>query len=227
MFDKSMAITLNGTKLLLVEGSSDKAFFDNLLKERNVQGFDVFCPKNADKTLGGEDAIKHLLKALPLSKDFYKIEKIIIVTDADCDSSQKFNKFQQLLNNTDKISGTNDKYPVPTAPYEFATSASNLSVAVMTLPLYESTGAMESICLAAAMPIFPVEMECINNFVSCISAHQWSPQKLAKLKLRSLISTQYKKNPDLPTTYLWIEAPEIVPLESEVFDPLIEYLKQV
>lgn len=222
-----MPIDIHNKKLLIVEGASDKKFFINLMKNRNIQGFDVFCPWDMGKKHEGEDSIIHLLNALPMNRNFFKVEKIIIVIDADNNSDEKFNKFKSIVTKTKEFSGTNEKYPVPNAPNLLAPSPKGLSVAILTLPYSESEGAMETLCFRAAITKFPEVKNCINIFANCAGVEEWSPQKRDKFKLRSFISMKCQKNPDLPTTYLWDDNPDIVPLDADVFNSLADYLRVV
>lgn len=222
-----MPIKITCKKLILVEGSSDKAFFEKLLENRNIEGFNVFSPWDMGTKLEGEDSIKHLLDTLPIQRGFDAIERILVVVDSDTDPVEKFNKFKKLLSETKVLSGRTGRYPEPITPNIFESSGNGLSVAIMTLPCSSSTGAMETLCLQAAMPQFPAAANCIDAFVTCAGADLWSPQKLAKFRLRSLISTQHDKNPDLPTTYLWDCAPNIVPLSSAAFDVLADFLNNI
>jgi hypothetical protein len=218
-----MALTFNCEKLIVVEGGSDKALFKGLLANRDITGFDVICPWDMEQGLEGEDAIRQLLDALPVNRNFVKLKKILIVVDSDDDPVAKFGKFVSVLNNTRPFSG-NCRYPVPNAPNELASVAGSPQVAIMLLPSSTSCGAMETLCWDAAIPNHKSIQACIEAFASCVGADKWAPQKLAKFKLRSLISTQYQSNPDLPTTKLWDKAPDIVRLDSAAFTPLSDYL---
>ena len=218
-----MAITLSCEKLIVVEGGSDKALFNGLLNNRNIIGFDVLCPWDMEKGLEGEDAIRHLLDAIVISRNFEKLQKILIVIDSDDNPDDKFKKFQAVLSKTKPFSDGN-RYPIPNNPNEFSPAGGGLQVAIQLLPTPQATGAMETLCWNAAIAHCQSVQSCIDEFANCVGAHNWSPQKLAKFKLRSLISTQHQSNPDLPTTYLWEQAPTIVPLESNIFDPLAEFL---
>ncbi|SFF12905.1 DUF3226 domain-containing protein [Nitrosomonas sp. Nm166] len=222
-----MPIHVSNKKLLIVEGKSDKAFFRNLLQKRNIQGFDIFYPGDSDSNLEGEDAIKQFLDALPIIRNFNVIEKIIIVVDADNDSNKKFEKFKRILTETKEHPTGNERYPVPNCLNSLSTSKNGLSVAIVTLPYDESTGAMETLCWRAAMSKFSEFEDCINTFVDCAGVKSWSPQKRDKFKLRSYISIKCEKNPDIPVTNLWKHNPNIVPLESEVFNPLVNYLEKI
>jgi uncharacterized protein DUF3226 len=217
-------IILNASKLILVEGSSDKAFFQALLKNRGINDFEVNSPWDMGNNEEGEDAIKILLDLLPVHPNFENVKKIIIVVDSDNDPIEKFRKFQAIIQNTNVFSGKSEKYPVPTSLKNFASANNCPDVAVVLLPDSNTNGAMETLCLQAAIPNYPKISTCIDNFVNCINANEWSPQKNSKLKLRTLISSQYPKNPDLPTTRLWEVAPDIVPLNSPIFDNLANFL---
>lgn len=222
-----MAIKITCEKLILVEGSSDKALFENLLSIREIQGFNVFSPWDMGTKLEGEDSIKHLLDALPVHREFDSVKKILIVIDSDNDPAEKFTKFQNLLSETKDFSGRIGRYPIPVNPDIFASSENSPSIAITTLPCNNATGAMETLCLQAAFEKSSDTAHCIEAFSYCAGTHEWSPQKLAKFKLRALISTMHTKNPDLPTTYLWECAPHIVPLNSTVFDALAKFLKEI
>ncbi len=221
-----MALTFSCEKLIIVEGGSDKAFFKGLLTNRNISGIDVICPWDMENGLEGEDAIKQLLNAIVIHKNFLRLKKILIVVDSDDDPRSRFEKFKTVLSKTNPFSG-NRKYPVPNNADEFASAEGSPQVAIKLLPTSNASGAMETLCWDAAILNYQSIQPCIEAFSKCVGADKWLPQKLAKFKLRSLISTQYPTNPDLPTTRLWEKAPEIVPLESKSFDQLAVYLSNL
>lgn len=217
MSDKSSR-KLTNTKLIIVEGRSDEALFKNLLLTRGLTGFDVWCPENG----GGEDNIIHVLNGVIADPNFPRLEKILIVVDSDENGIDKLSKFQQIIRNCNTIDGDN-RYPVPTALCEFASNPNVPSIAIKVLPTQDN-GAMESLCWEAGLEGKVDLVNCIDAFVECCNFQDWTPQKIAKLKLRLLISAQFSQNPDLPTTRLWDVAPEIVPLQASVFDDIVQYL---
>ena len=188
-----MPIKINSSKLILVEGLSDKEFFKGLLTNRSINGFEVYAPWDMGKKEEGEDAIKILLNLLPLDPNFEKVKKILIVVDSDNSPTDKFAKFQKIIRDTDAFSGRTEKYPVPTNLSAFASAVNCPEVAIMLLPNDTTNGAMETLCLQAALPKLPDIATCIDAFVTCIDADNWSPQKNSKLRLRALISSQHSK----------------------------------
>ncbi len=198
-----------------------------LLSKRDITGFDVCCPMDHDGKLGGEDAIRELLDGISFDKNFGRLEHLILMIDADDDPVAKFSKMQSVLQKTQPISNSGLRYPVPTAVDTFVSVAGAPSVAITLLPGGGRAGAMESLCWQAGVTDHQELVKCINEFGNCVGISGWLPQKQDKFKLRCLITGANQTNPDLPTTQLWNEVPELVPVDSAVFDALASFLKSI
>lgn len=216
---------LGNPHLIICEGMSDKAFFTHLLATRAIFDFDVRCPWEMQKGLEGEDGIVELLKAITMDRNFNLLKLILIFVDADDNPTLRFSKFQDALRNGAPTG--HPPYPVPNAPGVIAISTNAPATVIQLLPEHNSPGAMETLCWNAGKQKNNVIETCVNQFASCIGANEWLPQKYDKFRLRSLISANAPKNPDLPITYLWDEMPKLVPLESAVFDQLANFLVQI
>lgn len=222
-------IQITKSKLLIVEGHSDRIMIGSLLSKRIIPDIDVLCPASMGGMLEGEDAIIQLLDAVAGSRGFSRLERLVLLVDSDDNPQEKFQKMQAVLRATTplKIGGSLIRYPVPEALGTFANETSTPSVAISLLPSDGQVGAMESLCWQAGSAARQDISACISEFGDCIGIGQWLPQKQDKFKLRCLISSACSVNPDLPTTKLWEKVPDLVPLDSPVFDPLAAFLQSI
>jgi hypothetical protein len=220
-------IRLKENKLLIVEGKSDRAMITALLSKHDIAGIDVFSPFDHNGTLGGEDAIRQLLDGIAADRNFGRLERLVLLVDADEDPGGKLTKMQNILRSTQPVTSAGLRYPVPTALDTFVGATGVPSIAVSLLPGGGQLGAMESLCWQAGSAPNNRLIECITAFGDCVGIADWSPQKRDKFKLRCLITSACAVNPDLPTTNLWTEVPELVPLDSPVFDPLVAFIRAI
>lgn len=222
-------IRITKPKLLIVEGHSDREMIGSLLSTRAIPDIDVLCPASMGGMLEGEDAIRQLLDAIAGSSGFGRLERLVLLVDSDDNPQEKLKKMQDVLRATTplNIAGSSGRYPVPDAVGIFANEASMPSVAISLLPSDGQVGAMESLCWQAGSALRQDLSACIVEFGNCVGVGQWLPQKQDKFKLRCLISSACSVNPDLPTTKLWEKAPDLVPLNSPVFDPLAAFLQSI
>jgi hypothetical protein len=222
-------IQITKRKLLVVEGHSDRKMIGSLLSDRVIPDIDVLCPSSMGGMLEGEDAIKQLLDAIAGARGFSRLERLVLLVDSDDSPQEKFKKMQDVLRATTSlnIDGGSVRYPVPDALGIFANAPSMPSVAISLLPSNDQVGAMESLCWQAGSALRQDLSACIAEFGDCVGIGKWLPQKQDKFKLRCLISSACVVNPDLPTTKLWEKVPDLVPLNSPVFDPLTAFLKGI
>ena len=227
-----MPLKLTQRKLIVVEGLSDKAFLEAFLPQRGLDHFDVFAPWEMGNRLEGKDAIPNLLDAIQTQRTFWSlpVEKVVVLVDSDEDPAAAFAQTQAALR---KIAPALDNakqaldWPIPAAPDTPASTAGMPDVVIRLMPDSQHSGAFETLCWEAGISANPNHAACIQAFADCVDTSAWLPQKQSKFLLRALVSASAPKNPDLPTTKLWEKMPNLVPVNSTVFDSLAAFLAAI
>ncbi len=204
--------------LVVVEGPGDAEFFRHLIRCRGLAAkFHVRCPRDADGVSGGGNTrFRQALDAFGVIPGFDDLEAVIVATDADDDPTVAFANAQQQIRSTAK------GLVAPAAP--LVEGSGRPRVSVMVVPWVGEPGNLETLCAVAAAAAFPREADCADQFEACTGVAEWPVAKRSKVRLRSIISSAYQRNPDLSLARLWREDPGLVPLDHECFDRIAKYL---
>ena len=176
-------ISIEQSRLLLVEGSDDEWFFRRIMERRLLSGVQIFQYSQIG-TLGD-----FLTDVLLLNPDVSSVNAIGIVRDADTSYHQAF----QSLGGSCRLAGL----PVPSAPLTYAEGSltdSTIRVVTYVMPDNSSQGDLEALCLqaireAAAMP-------CVDHFFDCLQSIGHVPRQESKARLRAFLSANLD-NPNL------------------------------
>ncbi len=205
--------------VLICEGWHDEEFFLHLIRERGIApNFDVRACENITAGYEGIDSLTDALNALPAISGFQNVEAILIAADNDLDPAKAFTKISELI----KASLPQQPYAVPSTP--FTKAGTNPVVVVMMIPWLNVKGSLDTMCLEAAMKKAPAIASCVEKFAKCAKTNEWPITKQAKMKLRSLISAAYDKNPYLPPSWVWKNNTSLVPLSDPVFNQVASFL---
>lgn len=197
-------VTIELPKMLLVEGDSDRRFFEALLGKlstaRTVQV----------ESFGGKYGLRGFLRLLQNSPEYSTIESLGITRDADESSRAAFQSIRDILTSAGLDAPTEPNLPTRGKP----------RVSVFILPDCESRGMLETLCLSAVAD--DAAMACVDTYLKCLEAS-------AKLQLKSPEKTRAhaflasRERPELRVG----EAAEAGhwPLESPVFAPLKSFLR--
>jgi hypothetical protein len=97
----------------------------------------------------------------------------------------------------------------------------------MLIPL-NCLGALETICADAIIGKMPWIAACLNSYLSCgeIGALNWRPEKRDKARLQCLVAALNEDDPNKGLQYLFHVDPPVIPMESEVFLPIVDMIKR-
>jgi hypothetical protein len=201
--------------LLLCEGASDAALFRELLRVRGAPQIHV----QAAGDLGngsGRDFFGKALQGASVGTGFEKIKHVIIATDNDDDQTVSFERVR------DQIASTG-KFPVPVAPGLRAEGSP--SVTIVMVPPDAIIGSLESLIYLTAATVNAENAAVVEGFAAQTGVPLWSPQKQAKMKVRSFLACTHEAHPDIGLGYLWSQdAGHLVPLDHVAFDQLYNVL---
>lgn len=191
----------NKSIVILVEGKTDKIFFEELIKfigrENDFQVVDI----------KGKDKLKNIIKF----SDFSLVKILVVVQDADNDPKRAF----QSIRDTLKSLG----FFIPSRPYEI--SDGNLKTAIIILPDEDKEGDLESLIVEHLK--IRQEFSCVEGFVDCAKSFNIDLKKLSKAKLYAYISITSEPDANFDT---FIKK-KIIDFNDERFKKLIDFIKSL
>ena len=206
-----MPETLTREHLIVGEGDADRAFFNALLQERKIDGFQVLAPAG-----GRQFGVR--LRAIRGATGFKHVKTILLVADNDIDPTASF---QQVRAEIRAAGG----YGVPDAVLQPATAQNHPSVRIMMLPRAGQPGCLETIVLESLLIEVPTLRECLNDYLKCTPAVGWDQSKQAKMRLQCLIAATCKVDPNCSLTHLWSSKKKLRQLLTYApFDEITEIL---
>jgi hypothetical protein len=205
--------------LVVCEGMSDVRFVCELLEHKGITTCGVGCP--SDKGLGGGsgfDAIPEYLsgvKVITIGRDM--LRGLLIMADADDEPAKRFSALQQAL--------TDAGFPAPEKPFMILKKDS-FRVAIYLVPKEGENGTLDCLLLEAALKNNPKMGVCLDAFCDCTGrVKSWTQNKQCKMKLSALVAASCEKNPWASAAIMWSEEGCPVPIDSDCFVAIANFLK--
>lgn len=159
--------------LILVEGPSDKFFFECFCEKQNFENIDFICVE-------GKPNFSKQIKALKLSSNFDAVVKSLgIIRDSDDNQVGSFQSIGDALRSAGM--------PVPSAPMEIA--GEEIRVCSLLLPGNGRPGELEDLIIESWKDD-PVS-ECVDEYFKCVERKKrYLPRKLSKAKVQVYLGSQ-------------------------------------
>jgi hypothetical protein len=160
---------IKSKKILGVEGTDEKNFFDALLKYMGIMDFDI-------REVGGKDRFKDKLPALRIVPGFSNadgspfVTHLAIVRDKNSD-----NAFKSVVGILKK-----EGFTPPNKHGQF--SNGNPKVGIFIMPGEIEGTMLEDLCLKT-VENYPA-MKCVNEFATCVSDLESKPKNISKAKVQ-------------------------------------------
>jgi Protein of unknown function (DUF3226) len=200
--------------LIVGEGPDDAAFFRALIEARKIpKRFHIACP-NYYLGDGGFDRLAETVAALKVLPGSENLRGILVVCDRDNDPIARLSDLKAQFVDRKMNPPASDLIKGPDNP----------SLVFMMLPWGAQEGVLETICWDIASETFPIEANCVSQYLSCTNSKTGTISKLSKTQLRCLLAALYPKNPSLSLTFLWDDCPQIVPLAGKQLDSIATFL---
>jgi hypothetical protein len=189
-------------------------FIAELLEHGRVDVCNVGCP--TQKHFGdGKDAIPKYLKAIATDKK--GLRGVLVVVDADDDPNGNFEAMADALEDA--------TFTRPRKPFTLEES-NGIRVGVFLMPKENQNGTLEDLLLEAVFKTSPKARDCVGKFADCVGhVNAWTPNHQAKMKLSSLIAAYCEDNPWCSLSYVWSNKGNPIPINSDCFTPLADFLK--
>lgn len=157
---------------MLVEGWSDKHFFDAFVEFLGLTGIQVMA-------IGGKTELPAYLSVLRISPNFSKVRKLTIIRDSDSDPGGAFQSVCAHLSNAG--------LPVPCEVGDF--TEGTLKTCVYLMPRKGAAGSLEDLCLEAVSS--RPEMQCVDSFFSCLKTRGGSyPRNESKARVQAFLASK-------------------------------------
>jgi hypothetical protein len=167
-----MTIQITRPRLLVVEGTEERLFFEALIRHMGLPDIQVL-------PIGGKTNLRRNLKALVLSPGFADVVSLGVVRDADEDPAAAFQSIRDAL---EAVS-----LPVPTTP--LSPTGENPRVTIMILPAENKPGALEDLCLRSVAG--DPAAACVENYFQCLQKQGLrAPQNLSKAWVQAFLASR-------------------------------------
>jgi len=164
-----MSNIIRQKKVLAVEGKDEVNFFNELLKDTGITGFEI-------RDVGGKQQFKSKLPALVRMSGFSNVEVLAIIRDANNDANAAFKSIKNILR----------KEGLKPATEVARFSKGKPKIGIFIMPGNSDAGMLEDLCLKT-VENHPA-MKCVNPFVDCISKLKESPNNTAKAKAQAYLA---------------------------------------
>lgn len=207
-----MPIEIAQPKIIICEGVSDVAFFEELFAVRQLAGFQAL-------SANGKGGFRDSLIALSGATGFATLSGVLLVGDCDVDPAGGFINIRDQISEAG-VCGT------PVRPANTVTQPGAPAVAVLMLPWLDRMGCLETLLVEAARLENPEVARCVDEYATCSGANGWNESELPKMKLQSVISAICRSDPVTALRYLWKRPEVVAPLRSACFDQVTDYLRR-
>jgi hypothetical protein len=208
--------------VIVGEGYGDVCFVDELLTFHNISNCSVGCPsRQTEKKKNGRNELDNYLAGIAIvrtNKDSTPLAGILIILDADTDPDGQFELAVDAL--------TENGFPSPKNPY-VVEEYDGFRVAAYLHPAKGRTGTLEHILLDAALKATPTFEKCLEAFADCTGAIPGATEnQQAKMKLSALVGARCTENPWASDAMIWHSKGNPVPIQSDCFDALANFIKE-
>jgi hypothetical protein len=209
-------------RVILCEGSSDKAVLSKLIEIRSLSGIQVYFPHGANDETGGMSKFgQSLLGNTVANTNFGVVTSVLLIADKDDDSARNFSDIQSQL--------SQNGFGVPDKELTFVKSPGKLPmVGVMMIPIDDTVGNLETLCMPAIDEQYSALVPTFNDYYSASNAVNWSKQgNKAKMKIQCLLAASIEKNPYSTLSTLFTRNKEFhFSLNHECFDSIAKFLEE-
>lgn len=201
---KGPHLTIIKNKLLIVEGPSDKMFFEKFLSRSNIAEVQV-------EHYGGISRLGAFLRALTATPGFRQVTSLGLVRDADDNPQGAFDSLRNSLESA--------KLPVPSQP--MIMQLGNPQVATLILPDHTRPGMLETLCIEAVAND-PVT-SCVEAYLDCIVRSGITINNRPKAFIQAFLASR----PEAGLLLGQAAQRNYFPWESSAFDHIREFLQQL
>ncbi|MGE0717014.1 MAG: DUF3226 domain-containing protein [Alphaproteobacteria bacterium] len=203
-------------KVILCEGSEDKAFLHRLIIDRGLGRFhvmDTAIQRNSfGGRRGGNTKFGTRLDSFRYIENYNIVRDILIITDKDDDPDRSFSNLRTSL---DKV-----KIAAPARPMEPSDGLPRITIAM--IPIENDVGCLETMLIDALRESNRNLAAHVDQFRALVCARNWLPLYQDKLWTQSMISASVPKDPFI-SLRAFIQDPKMhpfLPIGHPIFNSL-------
>lgn len=199
--------------LILCEGEEDKAFLSELIRLRGLPEFQI-------EFAGGWTKYgTHLNKIKEVESFKQNVKVVLVISDCDDDSRKQFNRVCRNIT-------SDSDFGVPRNPQEKSVIKNGMPpIVILMIPIDEKTGGLEGTILKAAYSRFRVKTK-LETFIGTMPSGKWKRNPKDKARIRCLIATTCKEDPNTTLRWLWKRKPCYhFPVTHKSLDRLADFLQ--
>lgn len=221
--------------VLLVEGHTDRKFFETMLEGLDgMPDMAIPWPKAAvdadtrpHEDFHGCDSFHLMLTALKqrIRLGIAAPKGVLIVADAQDNRRKTFQNVRAQIRKANAASGA-EAFPLPAAPLELARGAGRMpSVEVMLIPL-SGPGGLETMFVEYLRRQRRGVHKAAHAYLTTapVDISKWNAEKRSKAHLQCIIAGTHKRNPALPAHRFFSGRHRIIDPGAPLFRPIRERL---
>jgi Protein of unknown function (DUF3226) len=211
-------------RFALCEGNEDAALVRGLIatKSRHISPFDVSPVNDLAEGAKGNSGFEIAAIGADGISGFEGISDIVVISDNDDDPTASFANVRAQLERAKMEGNLQYDWAIPTEPAIALSGAP--SVSIWMWPEAGQPGCLETVLWRIVEQKYQQEAACVDAALACAQADQWPISKRDKARIRCFISLRHRKNPALPLSLVWRDAPAIFPLSNAAFNPIAHFL---
>jgi hypothetical protein len=204
--------------LVVCEGFGDVQFISALLSHLQITNCNVGCPSTRGGHGSGKSGIKKYLEAVAaaIAAGRAELKGILVVGDADENEVTAFGLLAGAIENAG--------FDRPTQP--FTTIGKPTKVAAYVMPGTNRKGTLEHLLWDAVIKQSPHVDGCVVTFSTCVGDKitAATENQKAKMKMSALVGVSCPGNPWASPAMMFSDAGNPVPIDSDVFKHLSEFI---
>lgn len=179
---------LAGPSLLIGEGAADAKFFEALISDRGIPGYQT-------GSLDGKDSFQSNLEALKASADLAKLKLVVLVRDSDDDQAAAFASICRQVSDAG--------YGVPQAPQVRGPSKSSLPPVIVLLLPQASPGCLETLIYQVLKVKYADVAAEVEQLASRVPTGRCEISKRSKALVAYMIASVCVDDPGCAVSYMW------------------------
>jgi hypothetical protein len=210
------------TRFVLGEGYEDASFVRALVAARGGHlSFDV-SPTIDIGEVGGDSGFENaVIRCEPIT-GFTEVSDVVILSDNDDDPAASFANVCDQIENARNNGDLARNWGQATTPVN--KTAGDPSMSIWMWPSDGQNGCLETLLWQVVQNTQAKNAACVDAALQCSGADKWPTSKLDKARIRCFLSLVCRKNPGITLGTLWRDAPNLIPLNRNEFDPFYDFL---
>jgi hypothetical protein len=211
---------------IICEGRADSAFFNALMRNRNIQNCEADCARtdNDQKRCAGKSGITDTLQGLKGFADTHpgKLRGVLLAIDTDVDEEDA------LHDTVEAIKKVTPKIACPTKFLEVrhGKTETDFSIAILGIPWLDRKGNLETLLFDSVQTTHADIIPPLNEFcLATQSRHQdWDAGLESKMKLRCTLACSYRPDPSLSLSFMLEGHDHPFDLGHPAFNPIAAFI---